>query len=244
MDLSSVVTRLDTEVAALVNVELAVSSDVASVDLAASLKAALNTAASSRIYPIRLPEGPTYPNVVYSQVAREHYAFDGFLITRTDTYVLQLRAESFSGLVTLTAAIKSALDAWSVANQVTDVLTDYDDEVLVYRANLEVTATVPVANSQSLPAALVYPIGTQSDPSNADNCTRQRNTRQFAVMLMATTGGTITSLISSCQDALLGWVATGATDSIEHVEGAPIAGLVGLRLWREVYSDWVLITQP
>lgn len=242
MDVSAIVTQLQ----GVASLQQVIAADPAgspvSFDTSAALVSLLGSLVASRMYPISQREDPAHPSIVYQLIGSRQSEFDGFAITQTDTFLLAVRAADYDTVFDLVTAIKAALAGASAAVEAVDLLFDYDDEVSLFRANIELDYTYLCGASQALPAAFVYSLGRSAEPSPFDNFTRQRVTDSYAI-LICTTAGNVATLATDIRTALLGWQQSAAHDELEYSAGAQVAGIGGMRLWRETYADSILISE-
>ena len=243
MNLVPYKTQIDTEVPALQQVVVATQGVTSiAVDTADLLQAAIAATVSGRMSPLALEQNPTYPNIVYHQVAAQPLTFGGYHATTTDTFILYIRAATYASLQTVVAAVDAAIEASAYSIEVMDRLEDYDDEQKVFRCNLEVAFTVAALPTQTLPAAMLYAISASANPSLTDgHCIRQREQQNWGVLLL-TTAGNIETLRRAVQAALLGYQVSTAYEHVQYVDGAPLDGGGGLDLWAEGYSDALYIS--
>lgn len=242
MDVSAIVTRLGT----VASLQQVISADPAgspvTFDTSAALYSLLNGIVSGAMYPISQREGPTHPSIVYQLAGSRQSEYDGFAITQTDTFLLSARASSYDDVFSMVASIKSSLAGASAAVEAVDLAFDFDDEVDLFRANIELDYTYLCGASQNLPAAFVYSLGRSAESSPFMNYTRQRITDTYGI-LICTTAGNIPALAADIRAKLVGWQQSAAHDSMEYGSGAQIAGIGGMRLWREIYTDANLISE-
>ncbi|MBV2138579.1 MAG: hypothetical protein KUF79_17365 [Candidatus Thiodiazotropha sp. (ex Ctena orbiculata)] len=215
---------------------LAVSTDT---ELYNVLRPLLNDQAFHMV----LPEEPVYPNLVFQLISSQPQVVDGYHVSQIDTFLLFVRAETIEVLNTSVDEVLLALDASSWSMEVNDMMYDYDDEQLVFRANIEVIFTVTALPDPALlPAAVVYPANTSADPTPYGNFVRQLEHQSFVVVLMSN-GASIESLRREVQDALLGFQVGDSFNPVQYQQGTALDGGGGLQLWQEVYGDGHYIEQ-
>jgi hypothetical protein len=201
----------------------------------------LSGVASGGMWALQLPENPTHPSLVYQMVGSIPGIFEGYHITQTDTFVLNLRGESYSVLRGLVDDIITALAGQNI--EITDMIHDFDQAEELYRVNLELEYTYLSAAAQTMPVAFVYPLSRAAvGPSAYDNFTKQAIEEDFAILLV-TDAGDIPALQDEVQAALLGWQQSSAHHEVEYSSGSAIEGAGGLELWRETYRDIFYMTQ-
>lgn len=113
-----------------------------STDLRAGLAAATGVTAlvSTRIYPVFLPQHPTYPAISYQRISSSGQ--DGTSNRKLSRWQINCWASTYAGAQALAAAVKAALEeyhsgdiAWARVENESD---DYDDDVKTYRIILDV----------------------------------------------------------------------------------------------------------
>lgn len=243
MNLAKYVAQLTTEVPALQQIITADPGVLAvTYNGIPDLIAATTAAVSGRVYNLEMPQDPTYPNLVFQLAGRQPQLVDGVHVSQSDTFVLYVRAETPDELATVRDAVAAGLNAAALAFEIQDELWDYDDKQLVYRANLEISLSLVASTSQTLPAAVVHTLGTDSDRAQYSNRIKQRSAGRFAVTIL-TDGGNLDALIDAVQDALLGFQVDANHEPVEHVRGRPLDGGGGLSIWQEVYNDATYIAE-
>jgi hypothetical protein len=212
------------------------------VDSAKELVSALSATFSARIYPLTLPEDPTHPSVVYEMVTTPRIHLDGIDIAQRHVYVLSIRADTFSEMITKVDATRTALaaSAWSI--EISDMLSGYDDEQQHYRTDLEIifsyASFAPLA--ADLPAVLVFEESQKANESVLDNCIKQRVATDFSYII-ATDSSDMDSLRSELMTALLGFQSDPSEEDTQYRQGVRIPSTGNLSLWRETYfyRHWI-----
>lgn len=91
--------------------------------------AGLTALVSTRIYPIILPQGVTYPAVTYQRIsaeARESCMVDDVGLVRT-RFQMTAWSETFKGARTISEQLRQALQRWKTSGvQGTYILGEYD----------------------------------------------------------------------------------------------------------------------
>ncbi len=218
-----------------------------SVDTAELLVSLLSPIFGDDVYPLLQDEGAAYPSVVYQLVGSARVGPEGLQVLRTDTYVLQIRSQSFPQLLSLVKSLRESLlgysqqgDAGSVSIQ--DMLVDPEHDQGVVRCSLEIDVTHIAAASQGVPVVFVFPLRSKAEPSSYDNLVRQVVTDEFGVLLLAKSPN-VRSVCDSVDEYLLGYQEPGWFSSVQYVEGGRELVLSGLTLWRQVYQVKRLISQ-
>lgn len=211
------------------------------VDSSTELVSRLTSVVSGQIYPVSLRESPTFPNLVYTLVSSRVEQIDGYRITQSDRYVLELRSTAYSDMLTKMAAIKTALDASSFAIEFNDLAFDWDENQLHYRCSIDLEFTYLSTSSQAMPCAFVYCIDRTAGENQVDNLVAQRVQNSYGIVVLTKTGN-MGALLNSIMTTLLGW-QQGTGDSFEYVTGTNLQGVAGLEVWREIYRDAEYIKQ-
>ena len=241
MDVSLIVTRLDAQCPGLAQVIAALpGGTMLPVASQAGIYSLLQGVVGGRMYPLQLPENPTHPSIVYQLVSSSPGTFEGYDVTHTDLFVINLRGPNYDALLTLYNSLVTALAGSNV--DITDAAHDYDQAENLYRINLELTYTYIAAAAQTLPAAFVYPLTRSGGESAYDNYTKQLISADYAILIV-TASNNIPALQAEIQAALLGWQQTANHQEMLYGNGAGIEGTGGLSMWREVYHDSYYMTQ-
>lgn len=103
--------------------------------------------ASTRTYPLLLPQTPTYPAVTYQKISNSEQK--GTSALRDSRWQLNCWASTYAEAHSLAAQIKAAFEEWHDLDQTPGVLfarvvgeiDDYDDDMPVYRVILDVMLT-------------------------------------------------------------------------------------------------------
>ena len=237
MDVSAIVSRLDAQCASLQQVIAArPGGTVAPAATQASLYTLLASSVSNRMYPVQLPEAATHPSIVSSVPG----VFEGFSITHTDVYVLNIRGVDYDTLLTLVGTIVTALASSSI--DVTDRQEEFDQAEGLFKVHLELTCSTIAASAQTLPMAFVYPVHRYGELSVFDNFTKQLIRAEYAILLV-TDNNNIPALQAEVQAALVGWQQDAYHHEMEYSNGASVESVGALSLWREVYRDGYYMTQ-
>jgi len=241
MDVSGIVTRLDAQCPTLAQVLAAAPrGTVMPIATQANIYALLQATVSGRMYPLQLPEQPTHPSIVYQMVSSSPGVYEGYDVTHTDIFVLSVRGYDYDALLTVQAAMVTALSGSNI--DITDMVHEYDQPENLYKLHLELSYTYIAAASQTLPAAFVYPLSRYGEASAFDNYTKQLIQADYAILIV-TASNNIPALQAEIQAALLGWQQTANHHEMEYSNGNGIEGMGGLSLWRESYRDKYYMTQ-
>ncbi|MAF43066.1 MAG: hypothetical protein CMI54_02695 [Parcubacteria group bacterium] len=243
MILDNIVTELDDNCAALSSAVAAHTVTTLSADAMAVLATLLDSTVSDRLYALRLPEKPVYPNIVYHPVSSKPLGVDGFELLRTETFVLEIREEGhdgFNDLITLLNTIQAAVitytDAGNIgAMEVIDSRIEFEDEQLTYVAFLQVEVTFLNAASQATNAAYVYLINASAGESIVNTFKNQVVRESFAITLVCLSSNTET-LRGQVEDCLLGFQPVADGFQMEYASGNQVGVFGHIEVWREVYS--------
>lgn len=217
-----------------------------SVDTATELVSVLSGVLSDRVYMLLSPQEPTYPAAIFGLDSSEPVMSDGYHVMQVDTYTIHVRSDVVSGATGVSQAVSdviAAFDASSWSIEVTDEAMEYDDETQTYVAILEVAFSVPALTTQSLPAAIVYPVDVTAEPSGYANLTRQHVIQGIGITLITDSTETITDVRNDLFNALLGYQVTADYDPVEYRQGGAIDGGGALTMWRETYVDGLYIQE-
>ena len=241
MDVSAIVTRLTAECPTFEQILTPSTGGTQTpISTQANLYTLLASLVSNRMYPVELPEEPTHPSIVYQMVSSAPGVFEGFHVTHTDIFIINVRGEDYDVLIALVNSIISALSGENI--EITDILHDYDQSENLYRINLELTYSYITSASQLMPVAYVYPLSRAGNTSVYDNYTKQLVTADYAVLIV-TDDGNVPALQNEIQAALVGWQQSADYHEMEYGNGASIEGVGGLEMWREAYRDAFYMTQ-
>lgn len=103
--------------------------------------------ASTRTYPMRLPQTPTYPAITYQKISNSEQK--GTSTLKDSRWQINCWASTYSGAKALAAQVKTAFEEWHDLDQTPGVLMarmvgeldDEDDETKTYRVILDVMLT-------------------------------------------------------------------------------------------------------
>jgi hypothetical protein len=241
MDVSLIVARVVAQCPSFEQVITAPSSGTMTpVATQAALATLLSPIVNDYMYPIQLPESPTHPSIVYQLVSSSPGVFEGYDVTHTDLFILNVRGTDYDELIELVGGITSVLSTANI--DITDAVHDYDQAENLFRINLELTYTYITSSAQTLPAVFVYPLSRSAEGSAYDNYTKQLVRADYA-FLIVTDDNDIIALQTELQHGLLGWQQAADYHEMEYSNGSSIEGIGALKMWREVYSDGYYLTQ-
>lgn len=241
MDITPIITRLQAECPTLSQVLAARNGgSTAPAATQAALYSLLTSVVGTRMYPLQAPENVAHPSMVYQLTSSFPAQFDGYDVLHTDQYVLMLRGQDYSELLTIADTIVGLINGQPI--DVTDMLHDFDERESLYRINFELSYSYIAASAQTLPAAFVYTTSQSASPSSFDNRIKQRVSSEYAILLV-TTDDNIAVLREEVQNALLGWQQTSGHHEMEYGAGLAIESVGGMAVWRDIYRDSFYITQ-
>lgn len=238
--IDSIVTQLTNNCPTLSQVTRADAIGLQAIDNDATITSLLTSIVSGRIYPLTLPDSPAHPSIVYSQAKSHRVGPEGYEVIREDAYIIELRADSFGSLVTLTSSVRSALQGHSVSGQagaieITDAATGYEEETKTYTGALEITITHLAMASQVIPAAIVYPISSGAGDNEFDNIIGQQVREQIGVLILDTTTDIETTRAATLS-CLLGFDVESNAEPLQYQSGDAMAVNNAISTWREIYS--------
>ena len=99
---------------------------------------------SQRVYPLLLPQNPTYPAISYARVSNTGQ--NGTSNRRESRYQINCWGRTYAEVVSLSTAVKAALEEYHDADQtpgiswvrVVNEIDDYDSEVDIFRIIVDV----------------------------------------------------------------------------------------------------------
>jgi len=218
------------------------ASTTPQIDTEALLTIVLS-AVTSDVHSLKLPESPSYPNIVYMLVGGKNQYFEKHLLTQVDTFIVSLREKSQQLLAVKAKELLTALVTSSYAIEIIDKQKDYEPDRECYRLDLEISFTVPATGvNAETPALLVYCVGEDGEESDYDNIIKQRINSAYGIAIL-TAGNDITALQAVVRNKLLGFQQTPQYFEMQFARGSPLESEGGLRIWREIYQDSHMIKQ-
>jgi hypothetical protein len=102
----------------------------------AGLAAGVVGVVGTRIYPLNLPQPPTYPAITYSRISNSGQ--DGTSTIKQSRWQVDCWANTYVGSQTLAAAVKAFAEEWHDSPgiewaRVVNEIDDYDDDAKAYR---------------------------------------------------------------------------------------------------------------
>jgi hypothetical protein len=96
---------------------------------------------STRIYPLNLPQPPTYPAITYQRISNSGQ--DGTSTLKQSRWQIDCWASTYVGSQTVAAAVKAFAEEWHDSPgiewaRVVNEIDDYDDDAKVYRIIVDV----------------------------------------------------------------------------------------------------------
>ena len=237
MSIQTLVETLRTNIAALNSVSEPVnkSPDLDSTKILYDTLA--TTIDANNIHFLSLPDDSSHPSVVYQQVGSVPNYFESHKLTHKVTFVTELREQSDSALIDKTKQLTSALESSNYGIELTNAMQDYDKASKTFRQHLEVVLTVPATLTPTLlPAAIVYQISDNAEPSVYDNMIRQSVTSQFAVAVI-TAGNDIAQLRNQVRNVVIGNITTNKHIPYQLKQGNPLENEGGITIWRDIFYN-------
>lgn len=242
MSLQSIIDQLAIAAEFKQVVEAGSASTTPQIDTEALLKAALSTV-TNNTYSLKLPESPSYPNIVYMLVGGKNQYFEKQLLTQVDTFIISLREKSLDALALKSQALLTALITSAYAIEVLDKQKDHEPDRECFRLDLEISFSVPATGvNAETPALLVYCLAQDGEESDYDNFIKQRVNSAYGVAIL-TANNDLSALQEIVRNKLLGFQQTPQHFEMQFARGSPLESEGGLRIWREVYQDSHMIKQ-
>lgn len=204
-------------------------------DTAKTITGYLQGVVGQSVYPLYISDDPEpAETAVYQPVRMEFLESDQHQIGRVDSYVISIRARTFTRLKQLsTAAVDAAVDQQGL--EVRDAAADYEPDQKQCRAHLQLDAlTLPDAVGAP-PALFVYEQGAQATGNELDNAVHQWVTEQVAIVCVAPQSA-MRGLRDQIASTLLGQQAGPYDEPYLYAGGQPLEQIGGLAFWREVYT--------
>lgn len=102
--------------------------------------AGIGAIVSTRVYPIKLPQKPTYEAITYQRISNT--AQNGSTNIRESRWQIDCWAETYAEAHTLANAVKAGLEEYRNTNikqaYIVNEIDDYDDDAKVYRTIVDV----------------------------------------------------------------------------------------------------------
>jgi hypothetical protein len=218
------------------------ASTTPQIDTEALLTTVLS-AVTTDVYSLKLPENPSYPNIVYMLVGGKNQYFEKHLLTQVDTFIVSLREKELQNLAVKSKELLTSLVASNYAIEILDKQKDHEAERDCYRLDLEISFSVPATGvNAETPALLVYCVGQNGEESDYDNIIKQKVNSAYGIAIL-TAGNDVVELQTVVRNKLLGFQQTPQHFEIQFARGSPLESEGGLRIWREIYQDSSMIKQ-
>lgn len=102
---------------------------------------------SARVYPVLLPQTPTYPAISYQRISNS--GTNGSTALRESRWQVNCWAATYAGAVSLSEAVKAAMEEHTDVSQtpgikysrIVNEFDDYDPDTEIYRVILDVMLT-------------------------------------------------------------------------------------------------------
>jgi hypothetical protein len=218
------------------------ASTTPQIDTEALLTTVLS-AVTTDVYSLKLPENPSYPNIVYMLVGGKNQYFEKHLLTQVDTFIVSLREKELQNLAVKSKELLTSLVDSNYAIEILDKQKDHEAERDCYRLDLEISFSVPATGvNAETPALLVYCVGQNGEQSDYDNVIKQKVNSAYGIAIL-TAGNDVVELQTVVRNKLLGFQQTPQHFEIQFARGSPLESEGGLRIWREIYQDSSMIKQ-
>jgi hypothetical protein len=100
-----------------------------------STVAAINTLVVTRIYPLKAPQNPTYPFIVYQRISTNpDYTLGGFANLSNVSIQFDCYATDHAGIRTLSSALHTAMQSATFKNILENDMDFFDPDLDGYRA--------------------------------------------------------------------------------------------------------------
>ncbi len=215
------------------------------IDTSALLTELLEPLVNNRLYAYKLPDNPQYPSAVYEQTGGHREQVDGYIITKTDVFIVAVQSLTLDELITTLDVMRTVLLNYSASNaaggiEITDEAVVWNSEYQRYEGVLEIEITHLTQNSQATPAYYLYPLIDKAEENQSMNGVSQLIQHQFVGLLVAQVPASgvsgLSSLRNSIHAQIINQIPQPGASRTERVQGS-VAGLVGsIVLWRDVYS--------
>lgn len=219
---------------------------VSTVDTSSLLVELLGPINNDRIYAYKLPDNPVYPCITYEQSGFTRTEVDGYIIAKTDIFLISIQAEVLEDIIAKQLACNEALLQYIPVNaaggiEIIDQAVTWQSDLQRYEAAIQIEVTHLTLPSQQTPAYFIYPMPLEADKSQSMTCTSQLVHSKFAGLLIAqvppegVTG--LRAIRESALQQILGKKKPGSADQrAELVKGGPV-GLIGaIVLWRDIFN--------
>jgi len=242
MNLQSIIEQLSTATDFKQVSEAGSASTTPQIDTEALLTTVLSEV-TANVHCLKLPESPSYPNIVYMLVGGKNHYFEKQLLTQSDTFIISLREKTRESLANKAKALLTILISSVYAIEILDKQKEYESLRDCYRLDLEISFTVPATGvNAETPALLVYCIGQDGEESDYDNVIKQKVNSAYGIAVL-TAGNDIAELQVVVRNKLLGFQQTNQHFEMQFARGSPLESEGGLKIWREIYQDSCMIKQ-
>lgn len=216
------------------------------VDTSLVLSSLLGSIVNNRVYAYRLPDLAVYPSIVYEQIGFHRTEIDGYILAKSDEFMISAQAENLNDILSVQLAMLDALNAYHTTGnagsiEIIDHGVTYNDVLKRFEAAIHIEVTHLTLDSQTLPVYYLYPLQLEADESQVMSCVSQPVHQQFCGVLVADMPSNGLSGLSTLRESLISQIlgkqqpATRNTRA-ELVKGNS-AGLIGsIALWRDVFT--------
>jgi len=245
IDLSYYVNNIANNVPEIQQVIQPERASTTDVDTSALLTELLEPHVGSRVYPYKLPVDAVYPSLTYELTGQQREEVDGYIITKTDIFILSIQAETLAGLIAVIDDVRNTLITYSATDaaggiEISDQAIAYQNDLQRYEAALEVRVThLPLA-SQATPAYFIYSLQEKAQQNESMNGVTQLVDEQFVGLLVAQVPASGVSGIGPLRTDIFNQIINKMPQQnagrTEFMHGH-VAGLVGsVVIWRDVFN--------
>lgn len=254
MDLSSLITRIDTNCATFLQVldPSGVTRDT--LDTSAALYTLLSSTFSNRLYPLTMPkEEITLPSAVYSLQSSQKIPINNVDMMQQDVFVLYFHTETtntsggFNQLVTLRETVRDVITAYGTSSsaieiEIVDESMNYLEDLDRYQCAMQIHITHIIGVNQSAPVVFIVEDSSSSAPSEHDSCTIQDKETNLSLIIVCDLTDLETAR-ACLQSQLVGYQLTSSYDSMEMISEGRIDTVGDMVVWQQQYSTSIQVRQ-
>lgn len=194
-----------------------------------------------QVYPETAGDNRSYPDAVYQIGNAGVRQFQGYTIAHSTTFLVTLRAATYSTLVELSDAVSTALESVQGID-VLDMASDYESDQVCYRIALEIEMSRAIGGTTTdARSVLLLPGVWSGHEPTYTNCKGQKVDCQQLVALHARSIEELEVLRTQVRSALLGWQRPEAFSPYQYIKGQPLESGGGLLAWVDTYQDVIRI---
>jgi len=242
MDLSNIISHIETECASINQVIHAEGITRQTIDTSLIVYDLLKGTVSNRAYPLKMPDEPTLPSVVYQLVSSNKIGIDQVDILQTDLFIVYFHVKNYDDLIALRGTIRTAFLGYSPTDEagvieITDEALDYMPDQQAYRCAMEVTVTGIIGVDQSSPAVFVYESSSSAYPANEFQIIQ--NVLYDISFLIVCKQTNLEATKNCLKTNLLGYQETEYYNPTEYIGGERLDCTGDIVVWRESYQTSV-----